>query len=62
MAAYAMEYDLLEAAKAGMTAQVGKPIDIEELVATLQRLAGGAVAPAAAAQIPAAPPRPFRRG
>ncbi|MGV7207453.1 PAS domain-containing protein [Oxalobacteraceae bacterium A2-2] len=67
MTANVMEDDLQDAARAGMTAHIAKPIDIENLVATLQRHAGSAVAPAepataSAAAIATPPPQATAAG
>ena len=54
MTANVMEEDRQRAAQAGMNAHVAKPVDVEELIAILRRLAPHAVAPAAPAAAPVA--------
>jgi PAS domain S-box-containing protein len=55
MTANALEDDRRRALAAGMNAHLAKPIDVDELVDTLARVAGHAMAPAAAAGTPAQP-------
>jgi len=62
MTANVMDEDRRRAAEAGMSAHLAKPIDVEDLIATLSAAAPHAIAAAAPAQPDAAPAEPAADG